>query len=300
MFLAAALIAAIASVPTHIVVVDGAATIARDGRIMPATHNAIIIPGDRLQTTAGRVEVVFPEVTTLDVDEQSAVDLESPTVLRLIMGRLRLAVSPDADPRVAGRYRIDTERGNLTLEAGEEAFAREGETPLIAAEAPSPAVEDQPSVVQVYGGAQVIDERCSLSAAPSLAEIARRQPHRRASTRTIVMVGTEKPPAVPNRPPAPPSAPVVVPHSTGAVVATAREPAIARPQQVQPEPVPTPSYVVALPRTSHPAPSQPAASHAAPSHDAPDRAHVAPSHPAPDRSQAAGASKMTSNATRRP
>jgi hypothetical protein len=290
MFLAAALISAIASTPAHIVAVDGAATISRDGRMTPATLNATFIPGDRLQTTAGRIEVIFPDATTLDVDEQSVVVLESPTVLRLIMGRLRLAVSPGADPRVAGRYRIDTERGNLTLEAGEEAFAREGETPLIAAEEPPPTVEDQPSVVQVYGGAQVITERCSLTVAPSLAEIARRQPHHGPTTRTIRMVGLENPPAVPNGPPAPPPAPVVVPHSTGAIVSAAHEPTVALARQVRPEPVPTPAYAVALPRVQT-TPAQGAPSHVAPSHVAPS--HVAPSsqsHPAP--SQAAGAGKV--------
>ena len=241
MFLAAALVSAIVSSPAHIAVVDGAATIARDGRLMPATADAPFVSGDRLRTTAGRVEVTFPDGTTLDVDEQSAVDLESPTVLRLITGRVHLIVARAEGPEPGGRYRIDPDRGTLTLEAGEETFARAGEAPVI-------AVEEQPPLVQVYGGSQVINERCSLVAAPSLAEIARRQPHRRASTRTIVMTApAERPPAVPTRPLTPPSAPVVVPHATDGVV-VARAPTVARPQPVQPEPVPTPSYVAAPPR----------------------------------------------------
>jgi len=270
MCLAAALISAIVFSSAHIAMVDGAATIARDGRVMPATVDAPFVPGDRLQTTAGRVEVIFPDGTLLDVDEQSVVDLESPTVLHVIMGRVHLIVSPDADPASAGRYRIIEDQ--------------------------PPVVDDQPTVVQVYGGAQVISERCSLvTAAPSLAEIARRQPHRRASTRTIVMTGSaERPPAVPTRAPRPP-VPVAAPHSTGAIVTTFRAQAVATPQQVQPDAVPTPSYVVALPRVK-----------VAPPHDAPS--HTAPSHPAPQAapSQAAtpavaGASKMTSShATRRP
>jgi len=119
------------------------------------------------------------------------------------MGRVHLTVSRAEGPEAAGRYRIDTERGTLTLEAGEE-------------------------------------------------------PQRRASTRTIVMTASaERPPAVPTRLLTPPSAPVGVPHITGGVV-VARAPAVVRPQQVQPELVPTPSSVVALPRTPHDAPSHPA------------------------------------------
>jgi uncharacterized cupin superfamily protein len=356
MFRAAVLIAAIGATsasaaigqafpstpPARIAVVDRGATIARDGRLMPAAADAPFVPGDRLRTTAGRVEVSFPDGTTLDVDEQSTVDLQSPTLLRLTAGRVLLTVWGADDPASAVRYQIDTqtasiwtatageyrvsaitgqveldvlrgsamldtERGAMPLHAGEKAFARAGEPPSFplpfnsaqadafdrwamdqeAARTSAVAVEDQPPVVQVYGGAQVINERCSLVSAPSLAAIAGRRPHRPASTPTIVMTAPmARPSAEPARAVTPPTAPVVVSHSTGAIAAFPRAPATARPQQ--PEPVPTPPYVVALPRVkmtpdaaAPPPPSHVAPSHAAPSPNAPSP--NAPSHDAPSR-----------------
>lgn len=355
----------ISTTPARIAAVDGAATIARDGRLLPAAVDAAFVPGDRLRTEAGRVEVIFPDGTTLDVDEQSEVDLQSPTLLRLTAGRVLLTVWGADDPASAVRYQIDTpvasawtgtageyrvsaiagqlelavlrgaamldtDRGAMPLHAGEKAFARAGEPPSFplpfnsaqadafdrwamdqeAASTSAIAVEDQAPVVQVYGGGQVINERCSLVAGPSLGAIAGRRPHRRESTPTFVMTApVARPASVPARPVTPPPAPVVVPHSTGAIVAVPRAPAIAPPQQVQPEPVPTPSYVVALPRAkmapesapTHDAPSHVAPpAHVAPAHDAPS--HPAPpSHDAPSSHAAPPAGKMTSSyATRRP
>src|SRR6266481_3019798 len=61
--------------PPYIALVDGAATVERDGQSQPAVANVPFVPGDRLRTTTGRVELLFPDGTALDVDRSSAVDL---------------------------------------------------------------------------------------------------------------------------------------------------------------------------------------------------------------------------------
>ena len=126
------------------------------------------MPGDHLRTTTGRVDVLFPDGTALDVDEHSAVDLQSPTLIRLTAGRVILTVWGASDPASAVRYQIDTpaasawtggageyrvsvlagpgrtetelvvlrgaavldtERGSMPVHAGERAFVRSNDAP---------------------------------------------------------------------------------------------------------------------------------------------------------------------------
>jgi FecR protein len=152
--------------PAHLAVVDGAATIDRDGHSRQAAANVPFVPGDHLRTTTGRVDVLFPDGTALDVDEHSAVDLQSPTLIRLTAGRVILTVWGATDPPSAVRYQIDTpaasawtggageyrvsvldgptetelavlrgaavldtERGSMPLHAGERAFVRSNGAP---------------------------------------------------------------------------------------------------------------------------------------------------------------------------
>ena len=94
--------------PAHVAYVDGAVTLEREGQTEAALVNAPLVPGDRLRTTAGRIEVLFPDGTTLDIDETSSADLLSPTLVRLTDGRALLAVAGVNDPSAAVRYQIDT------------------------------------------------------------------------------------------------------------------------------------------------------------------------------------------------
>ena len=96
------------SPPAYIALVDGAATVERDGQSRAATPNVPFVPGDHLRTTTGRIEVLFPDGTALDVDQYSGLDLQSPTLLRLLSGRLILVVAGASDPAAAVRYQIDT------------------------------------------------------------------------------------------------------------------------------------------------------------------------------------------------
>src|SRR5215471_20571619 len=61
--------------PAALAIVDGRATLARDGIEAAATPGMPVVAGDRVQTQNGRLEVLFPDGTALDVDEFSTVDL---------------------------------------------------------------------------------------------------------------------------------------------------------------------------------------------------------------------------------
>src|SRR2546428_12415361 len=74
--------------PAYIALVEGAATLEREGEVTPAVVNMPLIPGDRVRTTAGRVEIRFPDGTGIEVAEDSAVELITPTRVRLLPGTL--------------------------------------------------------------------------------------------------------------------------------------------------------------------------------------------------------------------
>ena len=81
--------------PAYLAVVEGVATIERDGEAIPAVPNMPLIPGDRLRTQAGRVEVRFPDGTGIEVSEYSQIEVVSPTRVRLIAGSIdRLEALP--------------------------------------------------------------------------------------------------------------------------------------------------------------------------------------------------------------
>ena len=79
-------------IPAHIAIVDGTATVERDGHVDPAIENDAVLAGDRLRTERGRVEVMFADGSTLDVDQDSDVDLLSDALMRLRAGRVRLSM----------------------------------------------------------------------------------------------------------------------------------------------------------------------------------------------------------------
>src|SRR5437016_1953474 len=79
--------------PAHIAVVDGAAMVDREDHTQTATPGTPYLPGDRLRTERGRVEILFPDGSALDVDEISSVDLQDARLLRVIGGRVLLTVT---------------------------------------------------------------------------------------------------------------------------------------------------------------------------------------------------------------
>ena len=158
--------------PAHIAFAEGSASLDREGQAQPVTAGLPFLVGDRLRTTGGRVEVLFPDGSALDIDEYSSVDLLSPTLLRVSGGRIMLIVAGAEDPAGALRYQVDTpvasastdgpgeyriallsgpagleaelavlrglaslrtERGSTPVRAGERSLARDLEAPSIPA-----------------------------------------------------------------------------------------------------------------------------------------------------------------------
>lgn len=93
--------------PPYVAVLDGDVTLVRDGQPVNAIVNMPVVSGDRLTTTAGRVEVIFPDGTALDLDENVTADFDGARV-RLSSGRALLIVPAGAN---AARYEIDTPSG---------------------------------------------------------------------------------------------------------------------------------------------------------------------------------------------
>ena len=91
-------------VPAHIAVVDGAASLEREGRREALEENTLLLAGDRIRTERGRVEVIFDDGSVLDVDEFTSMDLLSDSLMRLTAGRIRLAITRVTNTLT---YRID-------------------------------------------------------------------------------------------------------------------------------------------------------------------------------------------------
>jgi FecR protein len=103
--------------PAHVAFVDGAAVLERDGHADPAPANMPLLAGDRLRTQEGRVEILFTDGSTLHLDTHTTLDFQSDELVRLLAGRIRLAI-PGRDRQVS--YRIDTPPASaVILQTGE-------------------------------------------------------------------------------------------------------------------------------------------------------------------------------------
>ena len=94
--------------PAYVAYVDGTVTLEREAVAEPATTGVPFLPGDRLLSTTGRAEVLFPDGSTLHVDEYSSVELLGRALLRLTDGRILLLVAGVEDPSRAIRFQVDT------------------------------------------------------------------------------------------------------------------------------------------------------------------------------------------------
>ena len=104
------------SAPAHLAFVDGAATLEREGRAETAVSGMPFVPGDRLQTTRGRIEVLFPDGTALAADEYTTIELQDQDLLRMMAGRALLTVAGVNDPAKAVRYQIDTPSASVATD----------------------------------------------------------------------------------------------------------------------------------------------------------------------------------------
>jgi hypothetical protein len=148
--------------PAHVSFVDGSAVLERDGQVDANPTSMPLLAGDRLRTQSGRVEVLFTDGSALHLDANTVLDFQSDEVVRLLDGRIRLAIAGparDVSYRVdapaawvqindPGEYRIAVlrnadvelavlrgaaelvnEQGRSFIRAGERTFAREGSSP---------------------------------------------------------------------------------------------------------------------------------------------------------------------------
>lgn len=97
-----------AQAPAHISFVDGAVILERDGEADDSPMSMPLLAGDRVRTKSGRVEILFADGSTLHLDHNSIVDLQSDELLRLIEGRIRLSIP---GPTRAVSYRVDAPHG---------------------------------------------------------------------------------------------------------------------------------------------------------------------------------------------
>jgi len=98
--------------PAHVSYVEGNVTLERDGRPENGVLNMPLESGDRLRTNDGRVEVLFGDGSALYADAQSTIDVQSDDLLRLIDGRLRIAI---IGPSREVAYRIDSPAGSVNI-----------------------------------------------------------------------------------------------------------------------------------------------------------------------------------------
>src|SRR5262249_60144391 len=92
-------------------VVDGSGTLERDGRVENAPLNMPLLGGDRLRTANGRVEVRFADGGRLHLDSQTALDVQSDELVRLVDGRIRLSVQRAQQVN----YRVDSAVGSVRV-----------------------------------------------------------------------------------------------------------------------------------------------------------------------------------------
>jgi hypothetical protein len=96
-----------AAPPAYLASVNGEATLERDGVAEPATRNMPFVPGDRVRTAAGRVEIAFPDGSGVEVGEDSEVEAVSATRVRLLAGTMDHIQRPAAASRSASYLPTD-------------------------------------------------------------------------------------------------------------------------------------------------------------------------------------------------
>ena len=85
--------------PAYLSLVEGDATLERDGESERAVRDMLFVIGDRLRTDNGRVEIEFPDGSAIEVGEDSVVDCVSATRVRLAAGTMDHLTRHAADAR---------------------------------------------------------------------------------------------------------------------------------------------------------------------------------------------------------
>jgi hypothetical protein len=117
-------------IPPHVALVEGEALLHRDGETQTAVAGEPLQEGDRLETRAGRVEVLTGGGSAIYLDEHSSLEWTSPAVVRLRGGRLGLVAASLAGS--AERFVIDSDGGSIwATMAGEYYAALDGAAPSL-------------------------------------------------------------------------------------------------------------------------------------------------------------------------
>src|SRR6185295_981833 len=92
--------------PAYISFVEGVATLERNGESEPAVRDMPFVPGDRLRTESGRVEIQFPDGTAIEIGEYSLVEAVTPSRVRLLAGTMDhiQGRTPEASPSMSAAY----------------------------------------------------------------------------------------------------------------------------------------------------------------------------------------------------
>jgi hypothetical protein len=102
------------SAPAHAAVVEGSAVLAREGQVETLESGVPIVPGDRIRTDDGRVQILLGRESALSLESGTQIDLLDDALIRLTRGRV-LAVLASADE--AARWRIDTLAASIEMDA---------------------------------------------------------------------------------------------------------------------------------------------------------------------------------------
>jgi hypothetical protein len=149
------------AIPPVITAVEGGATLERATGPEPASIDAPLEAGDRLLTTTGMVEIVFPDGTRLYLGVQTRVELLDEALLRLWGGRVILVI-----PGGARAVRIDAPAASIQPEdAGEYQIALEdaaGSTRVAVVRGMATVTTDRRSR-QVRAGEQIVARGSDLT-----------------------------------------------------------------------------------------------------------------------------------------
>jgi Family of unknown function (DUF6600)/FecR protein len=159
--------------PAYVSVVDGSATLERDGRIESAPLNMPLLSGDRLRTVDGRLEVRFADGGRLHVDSRTTLDVLSDELVRLVDGRIRISMqraqqvsyrvdSAAGSARITqpGEYRValiktekETQLELAVVRGAGEIFTDQGSTPVRSGERAYASAGLMPSYAYTYNSA---------------------------------------------------------------------------------------------------------------------------------------------------
>ena len=145
--------------PAHVSRVSGDVVLEHGGQVEPSPLNMPVLPGDRLRTNDGRMEVILADGGTLALDGGTALDFQSSDLVRLRDGRVRLTIPA---PMQSASFRVDSPSGSVRIgEAGEYRISM-----LHGTSASGGAPETQVELAVVYGAADLFTDDGSTRVRP--------------------------------------------------------------------------------------------------------------------------------------